>query len=105
VSAEGPYHVAEEAFVPLPYNEVICLQDGRLMAVHSANVCASEACPIHRPSDHGLSRAALFWDPDKRMLFRRCSHKVLHPDPDDMKIQLWPEEGAHDCDGCCEVTG
>lgn len=95
----------EQPYVSLPYNEVICLHDGRVMSVHSADACASEKCPIHRPSDHKLRSAALFWDPDKRMMMRRCAHEALHPDPDDMKILLWPKEGTHECDGCCEMTG
>lgn len=119
MTEEAPYRTAGQPYAPLPYNEVItlhdgrlisvqnviCLHDGRLMSVHSADACASETCPIHRPSDHRLSSAPLFWHPDKRMMLRRCDHKALHPDPDDLKIQTWPEEGAHDCDGCCEVTG
>lgn len=92
-----------EPFQPMPRHEVICLHDGRLMAVHSAEACASDRCPIHRPSDHRLSSAPLFWHPGDRMMVRKCAHEVFHPDPDDLKILTWPEEAAHECDGCCEV--
>lgn len=88
---------------PLAYTDVICLHDGRVMSVHGADVCASQSCPVHRPSDHVLNTAPLVWHPVARMMLRRCEHDELHPDPDDLKVLTWPQEAVHPCDGCCEV--
>ncbi|WP_394621319.1 hypothetical protein JNUCC0626_20140 [Lentzea sp. JNUCC 0626] len=83
--------------------DVICLHDGRVMSTHPDTACTWDRCCVHRPSDHPLKTAPLFWDHDKRIMLRRCKHNNLHPDPDDLKVRTWEDEAFHYCDGCCEV--
>lgn len=74
-------------------------EEGTLLRVHPPQNCRPP-CPIHWPSDHPLAGARMWWSTEG-YLSRRCSHGVLHPDPDDQQIRLHPELSEHECDGCC----
>lgn len=88
-----------------PYMDLIGLHDGRLMQVHGPMQCVPYPCCVHNPSAHKLRTAPLHWDRVARMMLRRCAHGRYHPDPDDLKVIMWPQERVHNCDGCCEVKG
>lgn len=87
--------------------DVICLHDGRLMTTHPPERCARDEhpCCVHKPSDHPLNAAELYWHPGRRMMLRRCPHGEFHPDPDDLQVVMFPAEGSHECDGCCTPRG
>jgi hypothetical protein len=69
--------------------DLIEIEGGRMLRTHPAGACLVEdaGCPIHRPSDHPLRDAPMTWSQPLRMLFRRCDHGVLHPDPDSLGFE------------------
>lgn len=77
-----------------------------LIGVHRAQLCEPRNCAIHNnPSLHPLTMEPLVWNPETSAVQRQCSHKVIHPDVDDLNYRktvgqyyLYLE---HDCDGCC----
>lgn len=82
------------------------------LQVHSRGATCEIRCCIHNPSDHSLKEAGRVWRPCFGRVDRRCSHGILHPDPDDLWFKRngegWedPDIAAelrldHDCDGCC----
>lgn len=63
--------------------DVVVLATGDLLVVHTAAQClTSDACVIHSPSAHPLRDAPLVWDEALGLMFRRCVHGKVHPDPD-----------------------
>lgn len=68
--------------------------------VHRREDCAdSEACVIHRPSNHRMRDFRTHWRWDRRIMERICTHGVGHPDPDCAYAQA--QGGVHGCCGCC----
>jgi hypothetical protein len=74
--------------------------EGHILRVHPPLRCRPP-CPAHWPSNHPLMAAPMWWDGPLGVMFRRCSHNELHPDPDDQQVRLHPELAEHHCDGCC----
>jgi hypothetical protein len=81
-----------ETFDPLDSEsyDLIEIDNGVMLRTHPVALCAvgvSAGCPIHAPSDHALRDAPMTWQPRIRMLFRRCPHDVMHPDPDSLGFE------------------
>lgn len=68
---------------------------------HRRKKCRGELCCIHNPSDHPMRSFPQVWRRDRRIVERVCPHGIGHPDPDDLKVRIYPSEGVHGCDGCC----
>lgn len=77
-----------------------CNGEKTLVRVHPPVRCRP-TCPVHWPSDHPLAGAPMIWDEREGLIRRQCRHDVIHPDPDDRQVRLYPELAKHDCDGCC----
>lgn len=97
-------------------------EEGTLQ-VHGRDMCSNQdrACCIHAPSSHPLAVAPLVWDGLKYLMYRKCEHGHLHPDPDHLgyvearertgchTVSISSREGnpfvtaqeKHTCDGCC----
>jgi hypothetical protein len=86
------------------------LADGTLLLnVHTADQCAGQRCCIHNPTEHHMAEWEPRWDPEHKQMWRRCPHRLVHPDPDDLWYlrQRWGHKaasllGIHGCDGCCQ---
>lgn len=74
-----------------------------LVNVHTPDKCAGRPCVLHNPSDHHMRDWPLVWRGDRRIMERKCPHRIGHPDPDDLAYQLsiGADSGVHGCDGCC----
>lgn len=78
-----------------------------LEGVHPVAECASQACCLHRPSDHKMRDWPLHWRNDISLMERLCPHGIGHPDPDDLAYRELIRPGSsqgrgiHGCDGCC----
>jgi hypothetical protein len=100
--------------------DLIEIEGGLMLRTHAAGSClVADGCPIHAPSDHALRNAPMKWAPSMRMLFRRCTHGELHPDPDSLGFEntialvktlggtpTLGYDGWHPCcvDKCCGLT-
>ncbi|WP_162891351.1 hypothetical protein [Aeromicrobium sp. A1-2] len=86
---------------------VTFVANGVLHSVHPESACSGRHCWVHRPSQHPLAHAPVYWDSDSGRAFRVCDHDQLHPDPDDAHYRIralgdWPVAAfRHECDGCC----
>lgn len=83
---------------------------GQDMQVHSGEDCRGRHCCIHNPSDHAMKDWPTHWRADRGLMERLCSHRVGHPDPDDIAFKCTNKgddyariESIHGCDGCCET--
>lgn len=91
--------------------DIVGLNDERrtlLVNVHTIDQCSPAHCCIHNPSQHHMKTWAPSWDDSYGIMWRRCPHDNLHPDPDD--LNFWrtraPKSArirfSHFCDGCCQ---
>lgn len=88
--------------------DMISLNDGKytlLVNVHTIDQCDGQPCVIHNPSNHHMATWIPHWDDHAGVMYRRCPHLHLHPDPDDVtylrrvnRLHL----AGHLCDGCCQ---
>ena len=98
--------------IPDPLDPRQWLMPAELMTlhnVHTEQLCAGEACPIHNPSDHHMKDWPLTW---RGIMVRACPHGRLHPDPDSVRwhireghmdlLHVRHALGQTDCDGCCD---
>lgn len=93
--------------------DIVGLNDGHstvLVNVHTVDQCAGQPCCIHNPSNHHMMRWTPSWDDTYGVMWRRCPHGNLHPDPDD--LDYWRHRNmerarvrfTHVCDGCCQPS-
>lgn len=66
--------------------DLINLADGTVLSTHGPAHCLGDHCCIHNPSQHALRAAPMVWAQEMRLMFRRCEHDALHPDPDAMEF-------------------
>lgn len=90
--------------------DVVCLDGGKVLEIHGERVCAGQPCVFHNPSEHRLRGAPMYWDSRLNLIWRRCEHGKLHPDPDSLAYLEACGElffGYHPCcEGfCCEPIG
>lgn len=91
--------------------DIVGLNDGRdtlLVNVHTADQCDGHPCVIHNPSQHHMATWPPAWDETLGIMFRRCPHLNLHPDPDDVAHLRRVGRAhlcGHYCDGCCQPFG
>ena len=75
-----------------------------LVGVHTILVCRNP-CPIHNTaSDHNLSKEPLYFDENRGILLRECTHGIKHPDYDSARYYYTvnlQNMNVHVCDGCC----
>lgn len=79
---------------------------GDRIITHSANNCAGDHCPLHKPSDHKMVSWDMYLRWDRGLLIERIcpKHGIGHPDPDSL---AWinrngiVDHGTHGCCGCC----
>lgn len=75
-----------------------------LVGIHNVYNCR-QPCPIHNSqSTHPLQAAPLYWNPNRAIIERVCSHGVHHPDYDSAMYYYsvnQTNENVHMCDGCC----
>lgn len=64
--------------------DLVEIEGGKILRTHPASSCLMDECVIHNPSDHPLRVAPMIWSAHMRLVFRRCTHDVLHPDPDSL---------------------
>jgi len=77
-----------------------------LVKVHSPEKCANDkSCCIHNPSAHHMRDWDQSYTPRSKIMWRRCEHGSLHPDPDNQPHLRLLADIFHieDCDGCCEI--
>lgn len=84
-----------------------CYWTGRawnvLHNVHSSTACYdTDACALHKPSDHHMRTWPMNWRLDRRIFERLCPHNIGHPDPDSIAAMI-SDDGIHGCDGCCRT--
>ena len=89
--------------------DLVALPNGTVVSIHGPAACEGSPCTFHHPSDHPLANNPVVWNPFLKLMFRRCGHDVLHPDPDSldfMRATGWVDEVLHACcvDGCCLTT-
>jgi hypothetical protein len=93
--------------------------DMQPVIVHPLIACQGRpgGCCIHAPSEHHMKTWTQVWDDGMKIMYRRCEHDGLHPDPDHVAFFLSQSGGQtismaasgalvsyaekHDCDGCC----
>ena len=91
--------------------DMVGLNDGRntvLVNVHTQDQCDGHPCVIHNPSNHHMATWAPSWDDALGVMFRRCPHGNLHPDPDDVTYLRRINKthyATHVCEGCCQPYG
>lgn len=74
------------------------------MYVHHPSKCEKQpVCGIHQPTPHHMSTWPRLWRSYEKMMYRRCPHGYLHPDPDEVAYRKWSGKGTiHFCpDDCC----
>lgn len=88
--------------------DIFGLNDGQgtlLVNVHTVDRCGGNPCVIHNPSRHHMAIWPPHWNAAAGVMFRRCPHGYLHPDPDDVtylrRVNRIHRIG-HMCDGCCQ---
>ena len=90
----------------LAAGEMTMLENGVLTRVRSSIRCSGEQCWVHNPSPTHMTTWRVSWRADKRTAERVCSHRIGHPDPDDLEYntRLGRDVSAHACEGCCQVS-
>jgi len=63
--------------------------DQLVLGVHPAAWCTGW-CAIHNPSDHWMRDCELGFDVEKKSLYRTCTHRIMHQDPDERTY--WTEK-------------
>lgn len=88
--------------------DMVSLNDGKytlLVNVHTVDQCDGQPCVIHNPTQHHMATWPPQWDNALGVMFRRCPHLYLHPDPDNVNyLRRVNRLGlcTHMCDGCCQ---
>jgi hypothetical protein len=77
---------------------------GQHINVHDEAACKGSHCVIHNPSNHHMVDWPTHWRDDRKLMERKCTHGIGHPDPDHIgnlaeNLREW--ESVHGCDGCC----
>ena len=87
----------------LATRNIAMVQNGVLTRVHPPSACEGRNCWIHNPSESPLSDRPVLWRADKRIAERTCTHRIGHPDPDDVAYNksLGHDTSVHACDSCC----
>lgn len=86
------------------------MQVGKVtLRVHGSSQCKGPLhengrpiCCIHNPTDHHMLKWEQNWRADKGVMERMCTHRVGHPDPDDLLVMTTEWAGTHGCDLCCQ---
>lgn len=76
-----------------------------LVNVHTVDQCDGQPCCIHNPSNHHMIQWTPSWNDATGVMFRRCPHDYLHPDPDNLTHLRRINRityAVHHCDGCCQ---
>ena len=85
--------------------ELVALDSGQVLRIHSKDECAGTPCPFHAPSNHHMVTWAKNWRGDWALVERLCEHGIGHPDPDSVAYLERRHDFSmltdHRCDGCC----
>jgi hypothetical protein len=94
--------------------ELLSMSDGTLLNTHGPDACIGPDCCIHSPSGHHMREWPLVWvGSNVKMMYRKCKHDRIHPDPDSMAFRLimhavgvmgYPPDWHPCCDeNCCNA--
>lgn len=69
---------------------------------HAVHTCNSDFCTLHDRSNHPMRSFPQVWVDKEGLMKRRCTHGILHVDPDEYALLKNPKKVAHECDDCCK---